>query len=159
MEGLFDNLEGRSDSKFWTSNFDPPFFSVCSNQLSYTSVWHILFHRKTRARIPAQSKASFFPQKDFEFFMVNLKKNNNANKRSYFLTKLCEIRKSVRIQNVMKHSKYFYLSTYEINNRLEFRGKHTSWSRGVKIISEIGPLLLISIMVLSTLLEECVAFS
>ena len=25
-------------------------------------------NRKTRARIPAQSKASFFPQKDFKFF-------------------------------------------------------------------------------------------
>ena len=29
-------------------------------------------NRKTRARIPAQSKASFFPQKDFKFLKYEI---------------------------------------------------------------------------------------
>ena len=35
-------------------------------------------NRKTWARIPAQSKASFFPQKDFKFFKFYIN-NYNSN--------------------------------------------------------------------------------
>ena len=36
-------------------------------------------NRKTRARIPAQSKTSFFPQKDFKFFENNFNNNFSNN--------------------------------------------------------------------------------
>ena len=37
------------------------------------------FNRKTWARIPAQSKASFFPQKDLKFLNLNYIVFNNEN--------------------------------------------------------------------------------
>ena len=40
------------------------------SEIFYSTV-KVIGNRKTQARIPAQSRASFFPQKDFKFFKIS----------------------------------------------------------------------------------------